>query len=109
MTAPAYDDGPRLLAADELAARLGVQPSWVKKAARAGRIPHILVGRYRRFRWDEIEAWLETQRRGEMQAYDPPHATEAPGAVTPEASDQRPNGARTPSAPASGGNPDASS
>jgi excisionase family DNA binding protein len=60
----ASDDGTRLLTADELAARLSVQPSWVNKAARAGRIPHVLVGRYRRFRWAEVEAWLETQRRG---------------------------------------------
>jgi excisionase family DNA binding protein len=43
---------------------LGVLPSWVSKAARADRIPHIRVGRYRRFRWQEIEAWLEGQRRG---------------------------------------------
>jgi excisionase family DNA binding protein len=52
----------RLLTADELAARLGVQPSWVSKAARANRIPHVRVGRYRRFRWPDIEAWLESQR-----------------------------------------------
>jgi len=54
----------RLLTADEVASRLGVLPSWVNKAARANRIPHICVGRYRRFRWPEIEAWLEDQRRG---------------------------------------------
>jgi excisionase family DNA binding protein len=52
----------RLLTADELASRLGVQPSWVNKAARANRIPHVRVGRYRRFRWPDIEAWLEGQR-----------------------------------------------
>jgi excisionase family DNA binding protein len=42
--------------------RLGVQPSWVNKAARAGRIPHVRVGRYRRFSWVDIEDWLELQR-----------------------------------------------
>jgi excisionase family DNA binding protein len=55
---------PRLLTVDELAERLGVQPSWISKAARCDRIPHVRVGRYRRFRWTDIEAWLETQRRG---------------------------------------------
>jgi excisionase family DNA binding protein len=54
----------RLLSADEVATRLGVQPSWVSKAARANRIPHVRVGRYRRFRWSDIEAWLEERRVG---------------------------------------------
>jgi excisionase family DNA binding protein len=58
------DDTTRLLTAEEVASRLGVQTSWVSKAARANRIPHICVGRYRRFRWPDIEAWLEGQRRG---------------------------------------------
>jgi excisionase family DNA binding protein len=53
-----------LLTAEQVAQRLCVQPSWVKKAARANRIPHVCVGRYRRFRWPDIEAWLESQRRG---------------------------------------------
>ena len=57
-------DATRLLTAEEVASRLGVQTSWVSKAARANRIPHICVGRYRRFRWPDIEAWLEGQRRG---------------------------------------------
>lgn len=52
----------RLLTANEVAARLGVLPSWVSKAARANRIPYVRVGRYRRFRWPDIEAWLENQR-----------------------------------------------
>jgi excisionase family DNA binding protein len=57
-------EATQLLTADEVASRLGVQPSWVSKAARANRIPHVCVGRYRRFRWTDIEAWLENQRRG---------------------------------------------
>lgn len=60
---PLHDE-TRLLTATELAVRLGVQPSWVNKAARANGIPHVRVGRYRRFRWPDIEAWLEGQRRG---------------------------------------------
>lgn len=56
--------GSRLLTAPDVAARLGVPASWVSKAARADRIPHVRVGRYRRFYWPEIEAWLAKQRRG---------------------------------------------
>ena len=54
----------RLLSADEVATRLGVQPSWVSKAARANRIPHVRVGRYRRFRWSDNETWLEERQAG---------------------------------------------
>ena len=57
-------DTDGLLTADEVAARLKVQPSWVKKAARANRIPNVPVGRYLRFSWPDIEAWLENQKRG---------------------------------------------
>lgn len=57
--------GERLLTAEEVAGRLGVQKSWVGKAARAGKIPHLMIGRYRRFRWSEIEAWLARQKVGE--------------------------------------------
>jgi excisionase family DNA binding protein len=39
----------RLLTADELAERLGMKTEWVWAQARAGRIPHVRLGRYRRF------------------------------------------------------------
>lgn len=57
----AWPPAERLLTADEVAVRLGVQPSWVNRAARANRIPHVRVGRYRRFRWQDLEAWLQGQ------------------------------------------------
>jgi excisionase family DNA binding protein len=40
----------RLLTADELAELLGMKTEWVWAQARAGRIPHVRLGRYRRFR-----------------------------------------------------------
>ncbi len=49
----------RLLTADEIADRLGVTPQWVWAQARAGRMPHVRLGRYRRFRESAVEAWLE--------------------------------------------------
>lgn len=57
-------DGTDLLTADEVASRLKVRSSWVKKAARANRIPHVMVGRYVRFSWPDIEAWIESQKQG---------------------------------------------
>jgi excisionase family DNA binding protein len=48
----------RLLTADELAALLGVKTQWIWAQARAGRIPHVRLGRYRRFRESAVEAWL---------------------------------------------------
>ena len=48
----------RLLTVDEVAARLGVTKGWVWAQARAGRIPHVQPGRYRRFREEALDAWL---------------------------------------------------
>jgi len=33
--------------------------SWVYQQSRAGRIPTVTLGRYRRYRREAIEAWLE--------------------------------------------------
>lgn len=49
----------RLLTVEEVAERLGVTKDWVWAQARAGRIPHVRLGRYRRFREEAIEAWLQ--------------------------------------------------
>ena len=48
----------KLLTAEEIAERLSLRTDWVWAQARAGRIPHIRLGRYRRFRESAIEAWL---------------------------------------------------
>ena len=48
----------RLLTVDEVAERLGMTKDWVWAQARAGRIPHVRLGRYRRFREEAIDAWL---------------------------------------------------
>jgi excisionase family DNA binding protein len=50
----------RLLTVDEVADRLGVTKEWVWAQARAGRIPHVRLGRYRRFREESIDAWLRS-------------------------------------------------
>jgi len=60
----------RLLTAEEVAERLGVTKEWVWAQARAGRIPHLRLGRYRRFREEALEAWL-SELEGEERAYVP--------------------------------------
>ena len=49
----------KLLTVEDVAERLGVTKDWVWAQARAGRIPHIQLGRYRRFREEALERWLE--------------------------------------------------
>jgi len=48
-----------LLTAAEVAELLGVPTSWVYQQSRAGRIPTVTLGRYRRYRREAIETWLE--------------------------------------------------
>ena len=58
----------RLLTAEEIAERLGMKIDWVWAQARAGRIPHVRLGRYRRFRESAIEAWLSELETGGMNS-----------------------------------------
>ena len=51
-------DAAKLLTAEEVAERLDVGVKWVWAQARAGRIPHVKLGRYKRFRSEAIDAWL---------------------------------------------------
>ena len=54
----------RVLTADEVAERLGMKTEWVWAQARAGQIPHVRLGRYRRFRESAVEAWLRDLETG---------------------------------------------
>ena len=53
----------RPLTVEEVAERLGVTKDWVWAQARAGRIPHVQLGRYRRFREEALDQWLEDLER----------------------------------------------
>ena len=57
-----------LLTAAQVAQLLEVPTSWVYEQSRRGTIPTVTLGRYRRYRRDAIEAWLEgleeVNRRG---------------------------------------------
>jgi excisionase family DNA binding protein len=54
----------RLLNADEVATLLGVPVGWVRAETRAGRMPHVALGRYRRYRETDLRAWLESLTEG---------------------------------------------
>ena len=54
-----------LLTVDELAEMLKVPKSWLYSRTREtgpGSIPRINVGKYRRFRLDDVMDWLEKQQ-----------------------------------------------
>jgi len=48
-----------------------VPVSWVRAETRAGRIPHLELGRYRRYEREAVLAWLETQRAGQWRRHVP--------------------------------------
>jgi excisionase family DNA binding protein len=54
----------RLLTDAEAAELLAVPKSWVGEAARAGRLPHVMLGRYRRFDRADLLAWLKENKAG---------------------------------------------
>lgn len=51
--------GDRLLDAREVAELLHVPVSWVRESTRSGAMPHVELGRYKRYREADIAAWLE--------------------------------------------------
>jgi excisionase family DNA binding protein len=53
-----------LLNAKQAAELLGVPASWVLARARADAIPHVRLGRYVRFRADDLQAWARERSRG---------------------------------------------
>ncbi len=56
----------KLLTVREVAELLSVPPSWIyERTRRRGltRLPHLKVGKYVRFRFSDVEAYLETLRR----------------------------------------------
>ena len=56
--------GPALLDAKGASELLNVPASWVAAEARAGRIPHVRLGRYVRFEPDALRDWWRERRRG---------------------------------------------
>ena len=51
-----------LLDPRQVAEILNVPVSWVYSQAESGALPSLKVGKYRRFRRNEIEAWLDKKQ-----------------------------------------------
>ncbi|MBM3667739.1 MAG: helix-turn-helix domain-containing protein [Actinobacteria bacterium] len=65
-----------LLTADQVARLLGVPTSWVYEQSRRGLIPTVTLGRYRRYRSEAIDEWIEEReaRASARKARDQPSA-----------------------------------
>jgi excisionase family DNA binding protein len=61
----------RLLDAGQVAERLNVPVSWVREQTRSGSLPHLQLGRYRRYEWEAVVGWLEEQRAGQWRKHRP--------------------------------------
>jgi excisionase family DNA binding protein len=66
--APPGADPRGLMDAQDVAEMLQVPRSWVYAEARAGRMPHVTLGRYRRFRPAAIEEYIDHQEHGRPRA-----------------------------------------
>jgi excisionase family DNA binding protein len=54
----------RLVDSKIVAAELGVPKTWVEAQARAGVLPSVCLGRYRRFDMDEVHDWVKSLKAG---------------------------------------------
>jgi excisionase family DNA binding protein len=61
----------RLLDANEVAELLAVPVTWVRQETRAGRMPCLELGRYRRYEAEAVHAWLETCCSGQWRKHNP--------------------------------------
>jgi excisionase family DNA binding protein len=68
----------RLLTAREVGELLGFAPGTVVDWFEAGKLPGFRIGGRLRFRWSEVEAWIEEQRAGAGRGEVSPTPRKAP-------------------------------
>jgi excisionase family DNA binding protein len=61
----------RLLTAPDVAELLSVPVSWVREHTRSGRIPHVQLGRYVRYREATLLTWVAEQEAGAFRRHHP--------------------------------------
>lgn len=54
----------RLLTAREVADLLSVPEGWVREHTRNDHLPHVTLGRYKRYRREAVLAWIAEQEMG---------------------------------------------
>jgi excisionase family DNA binding protein len=54
----------RLLTAAEVGTYLGVKESWIRARTRAGDFPAVAIGRYWRYRPEDVRSYVERQAGG---------------------------------------------
>lgn len=57
-------EGEALIGIEAAALFLSVKVSWLYEQVRLGRVPSYRVGKFRRFRVSELEAWLKERHDG---------------------------------------------
>ena len=60
-----------LLTASDVAELLSVPESWVREHTRSGRIPHVQLGRYVRYRQEAVVRWVSDQEETSWRKYRP--------------------------------------
>ena len=61
----------RLLTAADVAELLSVPVSWVREHTRNGRIPHVQLGHYVRYRQETVVSWVAEQEARAFRKYRP--------------------------------------
>jgi excisionase family DNA binding protein len=61
----------RLLPAADVAELLSVPVSWVREHTRSGRIPHVPLGHYVRYRHETVVSWVAEQEAGAFRRHRP--------------------------------------
>ncbi len=60
-----------LLTASDVAELLSVPESWVREHTRSGRIPHVQLGRYVRYRQEAVVKWVCAQEETTFRKHRP--------------------------------------
>jgi excisionase family DNA binding protein len=63
--------GDRLLTAADVAELLSVPVSWVREHTRSGRIPHVQLGHYVRYRQETVVTWIAEQEASAFRRHRP--------------------------------------